>query len=147
MTIEDHNDREAKLLAERKERRREYMREYARKWAAENPEKVKESYRKINKARKVKEDEAFRIKFEAERERERQIHQQMKAAQLRRSIMRNGEIPDHTITIADMTDVVRYVSDHVPTCIMTIASRARSRSDNVMGRRLRLSTRPAFQLN
>ena len=80
MTIEDHN--EAKLLAERKERRRAYMREYVRKWAAANPEKVKESYRKINKARKVKEDEAFRIKFEAERERERQRHQQMKAAQL-----------------------------------------------------------------
>jgi hypothetical protein len=75
---------------------------------------VKESYRKINKARKVK-DEAFRIKFEAERERERQIHQQMKAAQLRRSIMRSGEIPDQSIRISDMGDLVRYVADRTLT--------------------------------
>ena len=112
MTIEDHN--EAKLLAERKERRRAYMREYVRKWSAANPEKVREFYRKINKARKVKEDGAFDIKFVAERERERQRHQQMKAAQLRRSIMRSGEYQD-TIWLGDiMRDLVRYVADHVP---------------------------------
>jgi hypothetical protein len=84
-------------------------RENYRRWCAANQDKLR-GYRR---SRQEKEAEAFRQRFDAERERERKRHLQMKAAQLRRSIMRSGEFPE-TVWWGDiMRDLVRYVADHV----------------------------------
>jgi hypothetical protein len=84
-------------------------RERYRKWCAANQDKLR-GYRK---SRQEKEAEEFRQRFEAERERERKRYLQMKAAQLRRSIMRSGEYHE-TVWLGDiMRDLVRYVADHV----------------------------------
>jgi hypothetical protein len=51
--------------------------------------------REYNDIYKARGHEAFRLQFEAERERERLEHLQIRAAKLRRDIYRDGIVIDH----------------------------------------------------
>ena len=100
----------------------EKSRAYNKQWRSKNPDKVREYNRKYSKKRgpqrwqaeKARGHEKARQQFDLERAAETQRHLQMKAAQLRKSILRSGEYAD-TIWLGDiMGDLVRYVADHVP---------------------------------
>ena len=54
-----------------------------------------------------------RKQFETERERERLDHLAMKAAQLRRSILRGGVIADYAAWRWDFSGMVDHVDDHI----------------------------------
>jgi hypothetical protein len=105
-----------------REKHADRNREYSRKWRAENEDHLREYYREYNKKHGPARRQAIRAiehaeardRFALERQRERRRHLQMKAAKLRRSILRSGEYSD-TIWLGNiMSDLVRYVADHVP---------------------------------
>ena len=117
--------RERSRLAQQRRRARdpEAVREYKRNWKLINRDRVNEQQREwraknpdrsrgYKQAAKLRGHERFRDRFELERAAETRPHIQMKAAQLRRSIMRSGQYAD-TIWLGDiMADLVRYVADH-----------------------------------
>jgi hypothetical protein len=70
---------------------RDRVLEQQRIWRAKNPKKV----RGYKDAAKLRGHERFRDRFELERAAETRRHLQMKASQLRRSIMRDGVIAEH----------------------------------------------------
>ena len=54
------------------------------------------------------------MQFEADRERERQLHLRFVADRLRKSVLTGGELPEHMICVCDLADLITYVADHAP---------------------------------
>ena len=84
-----------------------------RQWRAANSERYCAHWQKAAKGRKTKRHEKSSRRFETARAAETERHLQMKAAQLRRSIIRGGVIADHAAWDWNFSGMVDHVDDHI----------------------------------
>ena len=93
----------------------ERSREYIRQWRAAHPDKYRRHWHGAFIARKTTAHEKSLQQFAFERQQESNRHSRIKAAQLRKSIMRDGVIADHTAWGWDVIGMIDHapVDDHI----------------------------------